>query len=62
MSFKPKVTANKIKDKPKAEILQALMDKVPEQLWQDAYMDILVFGHVLPETQKKIEKKLLSES
>lgn len=62
MSFKSIITPKNPKDKASADLLQAMWNRVPERYWEQACMDIILFGAVRDETQEKIEKILLNEN
>lgn len=54
MSFKPKVISTVPGNEKSAEIAQLILDRIPEELWEQAYMDILVYGSVHEQTIRKI--------
>lgn len=60
--MKPKVTSTVPGNEKTVALLQSMWDRVPEAYWEDAYMDIILFGAVRDDTKRKIEKILLNES
>lgn len=54
MSFKPKVISTVPGNEKSTEIAQLILDRVPEELWEEAYMDILIYGCVHEQTIRKI--------
>lgn len=59
--MKPKVTSTVPGNDKAIATIQAIYDLVPESYWEDAYMDIVIFGDVRDETKSKIEEILLNE-